>query len=448
MILIVMKLNHVIFAIAFLFAFATESRAISLKGSNGRQVEFAGIKDATPQGLTAQVTAESPLIGVQWEKLDLEAMKAENPQIYASYLTTLDGETVNLNLGSYTPADEMPTEAVAGNRQYKGWTHIKIGNVNYLLQMPLSNKPQGILLVAVNDWGRSFQYLANWDRGTGPLADLQNKHKLAYLTYEFLTDERDPTKVPDFVYAEKGSGEKLFLAIDSMAKDLDMPELSELPIAIYGTERVGAAFAYNLIQYKPERFIGAFISKGAFYTGQPTEASAKVPILFVTGEYSNQAELWHTEDTAEKAYAAAAPLNPNWTWGSEFRGPGHQTLESEYFGQQYLNEVLSMRLVERKPKPKPVETEGEGEAEKPVAGAEGEEKPEEEEEVEEEPRMKDLDRSIGMIGNLETDELLKITDPDAVLGEGETFIPNAEIGKLWKKFVTGELVAPRPKPQN
>lgn len=442
-----MKLNHVILAVAILFAFVAESRAISLKGSNGRQVEFAGIKDATPKGLTAQVTAESPLIGVQWEKLDLEAMKTENPQIYAAYLTALDGETVNLNLGSYTPADQMPTDVVAGNRQYIGWSHIKIGNVNYLLQMPLSNNPQGILLVAVNDWGRSFQYLANWDRGTGPLADLQNKHKLAYLTYEFLTDERDPTKVPDFVFAEKGSGEKLFLAIDSMAKDLKKPELAELPIAVYGTERVGAAFAYNLIQMKPERFVGAFISKGAFYTGQPTEASAKVPILFVTGEYSNQAQLWQTEDTAEKVFAAAAPFVPNWTWGVEFRGPGHQTLESEYFGQKYLDQVLSMRLVERKPKPEPKPAEAEGAT--PAAGAEGEEKPEEEEEeVVEEPRMKDLDRSQGMIGNWETDELIKITDPDAVMGENETFIPNAETGKLWKKFITGELEAPRPKPQN
>lgn len=443
-----MKPTAILLSLLLSFAFVVDAAAITLTGSNGRKVEFAGIKDATPKGITAQVTAESNLIGLTWDKFDLEAMKAEQPQIYAAYLTTLEGETVNLNLGTYMPADQKATGAKPGNRQYEGWTHVKIAGVNYLLQMPLSNTPQGILLVAVSDFGRAFQFLANWDRGTGPLAELQNKHKLAFLTYEFEIESHDPTKEHDFMFPERGSGKRLFEAIDIMAKDLNLPELPELPIAVYSTERVGAAFAYNLIQLNPERFATAYIGKGGFFKGEPTAESAKVPILFLRGEYSNQAELWQTEDTAEKILAAAAPLKPNWTLGVEFRGPGHMTLESEYAGRMYLDEMLSQLLVERKPKPepKPEEAEGEGEATAETGTAEGEGEPEEEEV--EEPRLKELDRSLGMVGNLEEETLVKITDPDAVLGENETFIPNETIGKLWKDLLTGELNPPLPKPPN
>ena len=57
-----------------------------------------------------------------------------------------------------------------------------------------------------------------------------------------------------------------------------------------------------------------------------------------------------------------------------------------------------------------------------------------------------MDRSKGYHGNVETGEVLKITDPAAPMGEDETFIPNEGVSKLWKKFVIGELEAPLPAP--
>lgn len=450
--LIVMKPKIALLSLLLILGFTIESSAITLTGSNGRKVEFAGIKDATPKGITAQVTAESDLIGLTWDKFDLAAMKEENPQVYAAYLAAKDGETVGLNLGIYMP--EEPEEKSApppgGNRQYVGWKHIKVGAENYLLRMPLGSQLNGILLVSVGDYGRAFQYIENWAIGEGPLADLLSKHKLAIMSYEFEMENRDPTYVPQFVYAEKGSGERLLTAIDAIAKEIDRPDLSEAPIAIYGTERIGAAFAYNLIQWKPERMAAAFISKGAFYTGTPTEASAKVPILFCWGQYSNQHEIWNSEDTGESVLTAAKSLRPNWTAGIEFRGPDHQTLESEYFGREYLSEVLEMRLVERKANtPKVEESEGEGDSQK----SDAEDQPvetsaDEEEEGVDEPLLRELDRSAGLVGNFETEEILKLKEPDSLLGEDETFIPNNEIAQMWKKFITGQLEAPQPKPLN
>ncbi|MEX2578713.1 MAG: hypothetical protein WD342_06620 [Verrucomicrobiales bacterium] len=441
-----MRTCRTLLALFALSALTFDAGAITLTGSNGRKVEFAGIKDATPKGITAQVAADSDLIGVPWEKLDLQALEQEQGQIYAAYLASKDGETVALNLGTFMEKQPGEGEVKPGERRFRGWTHTRIGGVDYLLQMPLKATPRGILLVAVNDYGRAFQYLAGRDRGASPLAELQNKYQLALLTYEFEIDNRDPTVMPSFVEAAKGSGDRLFKALEAMANELDKPELTELPIAIYGSERVGAAFAYNLVQWKPDRIAAAVLSKGAFYTAEPTEASAKVPVLFMLGEYGNQAELWQSDDTVEKVMAETAGLKPNWTAAVEFRGPNQMTPESEYFGRQYLLETLEMRLPEENAAPAKTKDEDESAGEDGDEGqpdAEGQEADEEEEE-ESEPLLKALDRSQGMIGNLETGEVTKITDPDAELGENETFIPNAEIGKMWKKFLEGELEAALP----
>ena len=40
--------------------------AITLKGSNGRAVEFHTIKSATPKGITAQMVPDGPVLGIPW----------------------------------------------------------------------------------------------------------------------------------------------------------------------------------------------------------------------------------------------------------------------------------------------------------------------------------------------------------------------------------------------
>jgi hypothetical protein len=434
-----------------------EARAITLTGSNGRAVEFHLIKSATPKGLTAQMVADGPVIGITWDKLDLAALERDHKAIHDAYLKTKQGETVELNLdkspsatmpapGGGTapaPADAPPPE------RYPGWIEAKAGAITFMMQLP-SNPAKGILLVSVDDFGQAFERLAGHERGRGAWGAFQSKHDFALLTYDYARADKtlDPTVIDEFVFAEKGSGKLLESAIKDMAVKAKQPALAELPIAIYGAERTGAAFAYNLVQYRPGRVIAAVVSKGAFYDGEPSAESAKVPMLLIWGEYCNNHEIWKSENHAESVLSKTAALNPNWTNGREFRGQSDLNPVVEHLGKQYLLEMLKVRL----PDGKPAAPAGES---KPEAGGEPKPEPSPASAGGDSPGdgeggdtfgLIPIDRSKGSKGNVETGEVTQLTDPAAPLTAEETFLSNDAVAKLWKAFILGELEAPQPAP--
>lgn len=449
-----------LFAVALLgwIACSLPASAITLTGANGKAVEFHVIKQATPKGLTAQLVADGPVIGVTWDKLDLTALERDQKLIFAAYERALAGETIDLNLDSSTvpgappaPGAEPKPNAEA-SAKYPGWLDTKVGKIEFMLQLPLS-KPRGILLVSLDDFGHSFRYLSSvQEKGKGPWADFQTKHDFAILSYEAGIPEADfdPRKADDFMFADKGSGRALESALGNFATKLKQPELLEVPIVIYAAERTGAAFGYSYLNYKPEKVLAAVLTKGAFYDSAPRPETAKVPILFIWGQYCRNHELWGSENHAESVLAKAAPLKPNWTNGREFRGSSDLNAVTEHFGKQYLLEMIKMRMPEKKsntgapaaaeaPKPDAATPEGEKkEGEGPEAPAAP---------VEEAPKFLEIDRTKGYRGNVMTGETFKITDPEAALGPDETFIPNDAVNNLWKKFVLGELEPPMPKPQ-
>ena len=49
---------------AVVLVWALPASAITLTGSNGRAVEFFLIKSATPKGITAQMVADGPVLGM------------------------------------------------------------------------------------------------------------------------------------------------------------------------------------------------------------------------------------------------------------------------------------------------------------------------------------------------------------------------------------------------
>ena len=82
---------------------------VRLAGANGREVDFAGIWEALPEGLVVVVTAESPLSLVTWDKFDLARLKIEQPSLDAARQRALflrSPQPVNLGLfaGLLTPA--------------------------------------------------------------------------------------------------------------------------------------------------------------------------------------------------------------------------------------------------------------------------------------------------------------------------------------------------------
>ncbi len=82
---------------------------VRLAGANGREVDFAGIWEARPDGLVVVTTAEAPLTLVTWDKFDLARLKTEQPALDAARRRALflrSPQPVNLGLfaGLLTPA--------------------------------------------------------------------------------------------------------------------------------------------------------------------------------------------------------------------------------------------------------------------------------------------------------------------------------------------------------
>lgn len=433
--------------LCLLFAPCESVRAITLTGSNGRAVEFAVIETATPKGITVRMAKDGPVIGITWDKIDLAALERDHPSIHAAYKRTQElGDTVELAMGGEAAPSSAPANPggapAADAPKYHGWQDTMVGKVEFMLQLP-AGKAKGILLLSQDDYGDSFRWVRSHERGSGYWGVFQTKYDLALLTYDTGETNRDPTVIDDFVFPEKGSGKAVFTALSNFASKMKQPGLSDLPIAVYGNARVGAAFAYNFIHAYPERILAAALYDGAHYDAPPTEASAKVPMLFIWGQYSNFSELWRSENNSVAVLAKAAPLKPLWTNAREFRGRGELNEVVEHFAKQYLISMIEPRM----PKAGTTSAPEEGKA-APAAGtpapAEGEAPAAPEKSGP--PVLPEIDRSAGSIGNILTGEVLKITDPEVVPGEDETYLPNETVIRYWKPFVLGELEAPARTP--
>lgn len=83
--------------------------ALRLAGANGREVDFAGIWEARPEGLVVLITAEAPVSTVAWDRFDLARLRNDQPAIDAARQRAIflrSPQPVNLGLfaGLLTPA--------------------------------------------------------------------------------------------------------------------------------------------------------------------------------------------------------------------------------------------------------------------------------------------------------------------------------------------------------
>ena len=89
--------------IFFLVLFQSVVHAISLTGSNGRSVQFAGVLEAQPQGLVLLMTEGKEPMTVSWDKFDMVALEENHPKIYDAYSkATSYRKVVPLRLGVYS----------------------------------------------------------------------------------------------------------------------------------------------------------------------------------------------------------------------------------------------------------------------------------------------------------------------------------------------------------
>ncbi|MCB1062211.1 MAG: hypothetical protein KDN20_04720 [Verrucomicrobiae bacterium] len=383
--------------------------ALPIAGANGKSVDFAGVKSAGPGGLTVQIQADGASVEVSWEKLDLVKLEADHPDIFAAYQKALTGSTTSLDLGSFAPA-KAPVEMakVTGGAKSVGWYETKVGQGRFVIQLP-NGEPRGVLLIAQGQDGESLRFLGP---GRSRWSDFAGKFQFAVMAYEFLGVEKSKgegvLKEAEFVQAEKGSGEAVLKALEVFAKDSGKAILATAPITVFGSDVLGSAFAYNFTQSFPDRVLATVVSKGAFYVAAPTEASAKVPLLIIWGEYNQDIEVWEPIGTHEEIYPNSLGLRPNWAYAMEPRGTGGETPFSFKLAMTFLDRLTLARL-----------------------SKEGE--------------IQELDRSRAWVGNLETFEISRMEEPDKALEPTQTWLPDGEIAKLWEDFLNGRMQLDTPK---
>ena len=389
---------------------APEPAKISITGSNGRVAAFLGIKTASAKGITVQMQADGPLIGITWNKLDLAKLKEQHPEIYAAYeLAVKEGKPTDLNLGSFEdPAAKRKRMLAKSTKSANGWYEKTIQGTRFVLQMP-GGKAKGIIFVAMGDTGESHNIVPRGIPEVGIFGELQKRHQYAIMSYDAsISTSRKPGEISDFVLPEKRIGENVLEAIEKISSDSKNTDLATAPIVFYGTGKIGAAFAFNFSQWKPERVIAAVVSNGAFYSQKPTEASAKVPVMFLWGEYNDYPERWgatHRREEIQKEYAS---LNPHWMDAMEFHGQGYESPLHVYFALEFLGEMIKKRTPE-------------------------------------EPGGALADLSDGFwVGDTKTFEISPRTDREKPLGENQTWLPDKEFAEMWKEFTTGKLKLPEP----
>ncbi len=407
------------------FAVPTAS-GIPITSSKGKTVDFAGVKSASPAGLEVQFKKDGPLMTLPWGRLDLRKLETENPKIHVARKKTLGGEKVELNMGSFVP-EKVMEEKPSGRpgkleaqgiyeTTIKGKSSENFSTMEVAIKLP-GGKTRGVFVYLTGaavpaPEGEKYFRAGLFDTTSTPIAtsgpwfNFATQHGLAILG--LVVDEASGMKKGAAPYYEvsKGTGDALYRAIDVIAGSSKRAELKTVPILLYGRDVGGGAFAYNLSQWKPERIAAVVASKGAFYDAEPTEASAKVPLMFIQGEYDNDWESYNGKNLGNEVFGKHVKLTPNWVYALEPRGTSGDSLQVFTLTQAFFNAVTPMRI-------------GGGE-------------------------LKNIDKSSSWVGGFEPKKITKAGSGTEWTAE-KCWLPDARFAKAWLAFISGTLQGTVPE---
>ncbi|MCF6313887.1 MAG: hypothetical protein L3J39_15685 [Verrucomicrobiales bacterium] len=414
------RLASISFVLLFVFFSALSLRAIPITSSKGKTVDFAGVKSASSAGLEVQVKKDGSIVTLPWSRLDLRKLETENPKIHAARKKSLEGEKVDLNLGSFVvakPKDVVPTGRKAKmeamgiyETTVKGKASDNFSTMKVAIKLP-GGKAKGVFVYISGAAGqpvgdeKTFS-AALFDTTSTPIATrgpwfaYAAEHGLAILGIAVDGGTGAKKGAAPYYEVAKGTGDALYRAIDQLATAAKREELKSAPLLMYGRDVGGAAFVYNLAQWKPERVAAVVAAKGAFYKTEPSEASAKVPLLFIQGEYDDDWKLYGGENLAAEVFGNAAKLSPNWVYALEPRGTSGDSLQVFSLVKIFLNTITPLRL-----------------------GGEG---------------LKEVDRSASWVGGLEAKTISK-AGGSTEWTASKSWLPDARFAKSWQAFVNGEF---------
>lgn len=89
--------------------------------SDGRSIEFIGIRNATPEGLEVQVTKDEAIRTIPWEEIDIAGLRKQMPEKAADFDKAVagDGEIVPIRVGDYDPLFRL-TSTPSGAEVFAG----------------------------------------------------------------------------------------------------------------------------------------------------------------------------------------------------------------------------------------------------------------------------------------------------------------------------------------
>ena len=185
--------------------------------------------------------------------------------------------------------------------------------------------------------------LPGFNESGGHLADrpewvsLAKKTRSAIVACTFVTRPKSEG-FRHYAAAGFGSGEALETAIVRFSDGLGRPEISRLPLIIYG-HSAGGQFAYGFSCYRPGRLMGFVSVKGGIFFPEPVAETYHVPGLLISGEKDLDRRKKAIRRLFESHRAEAAP----WCWMEE-KGKGHSEADCPKVAVPYIESIIKKGL--------------------------------------------------------------------------------------------------------
>jgi len=191
-----------------------------------------------------------------------------------------------------------------------------------------------VLVPGSNGNGRNMVEKPEWQA-------LAQKHHMALLAAHITDKPSANMAIEHYADVSQGSGQAMLDVLDLLADKSGHPELKKAPFAFWGMS-AGGEFNYEFACWKPERVISFIVNKGGvYYTALASEATRKVPGVFLTGEIDNP----YRNEIVEGIFSVNRRFGAQWIFAEE-PGQGHEFAKSEAFALKYFDLIIPMRVKE------------------------------------------------------------------------------------------------------
>ncbi len=189
-----------------LFAYLSANASVTMKGANGVDVDFAGIRAANQAGLYMMVTPEQGEIFVPWERFDFDDMAERHPSLHRVYQEQRGGgrDPVDLNIGIYERMRTIAAFSEQMKQKYAEKATLAVPPMTYFFDMSQFTDRSGRgYFRTISDYSnfstRSTNYLREYERFLAEFFGIEGPvRKTTYwLTYgsrrwDVVTEARPP----------------------------------------------------------------------------------------------------------------------------------------------------------------------------------------------------------------------------------------------------------------